>query len=90
MATKKRSHRGQKTYKAYRETKRYAINKEKKLTKHLKKFPNDTTAAKALKAGNFSYKRAAPKKKEWSSTDIHFAKLYKEFGRTYREKITNA
>jgi hypothetical protein len=90
MATKKRSNRGQKTYKAYRETKRYAINKEKKLIKHLKKFPNDITASKTLKAGNFTYKRSAPQKKEWSATDIYYAKLYKEFGRVYREKPKNA
>lgn len=88
MATKKTSHKGKGSYAVYRSKNKYAINKERKLIKHLKKCPNDNTAKKCLEIGRsegFSWKRNIPKTREWSSTDKHFAKVWKDFGHSGKE-----
>lgn len=49
MTVKKTSHAGKGLYKVYRDQLIFGKNKIKKLKRHLKKFPDDAVAQKALK-----------------------------------------
>jgi hypothetical protein len=53
------------------------INRKRKLLKQLKLQPNNEQVKDALV--NIKYRRKTPKTQEWSKTDIHIAKLFKEF-----------
>jgi len=48
MAQKKKSYRGKKQYGVYESQGKYAKNKRAKLERHLKKYPNDAQAKRAL------------------------------------------
>jgi hypothetical protein len=43
---------------AYKLEGRFDKNKKRKLERHLKEFPNDTQASKALKGDNFTFRKA--------------------------------
>jgi hypothetical protein len=59
----------------------YVKNRERKLEKHLKLFPNDKVAETCYASGAFSsYRRRTPKTKVWSKQDIAAVKLYKAAG----------
>lgn len=53
------------------------INRKRKLLKQLKLQPNNEQLKDALT--NIKYRRKTPKGQEWSKTQIHIAKLFKQF-----------
>lgn len=61
MAKKKKASDNKKEhYKKYKALNVYAKNKERKLKKHLKKYPNDLKAKACLEKKNFSWPRKEP------------------------------
>lgn len=55
----------------------YVKNRERKLLRHLKKYPNDKVAELCMSSGMYtSYRRKTPKTKAWSKQDIAGVKLY--------------
>ena len=52
-------------------------NRKRKLLKLLKQQPNNEQIKDALT--NIKYRRKTPKGQEWSKTQIHIAKLFKQF-----------
>lgn len=87
---KKVSHAGKGHYAKYRASNQFSTNKKRKLTKHLKKYPDDNVAKKCLEAGlksGFSWKRKTPNKSAWSATHKHLANLWKQFGHSGAEYL---
>lgn len=78
---KRRSDLQKTHYKQYQNSGKWEINKRRKLTRHLKAFPNDLCAANALKIG-FTYSRKSPKASVWSHSDKAAATLFREFGQS--------
>lgn len=69
MSQSKGSTEGQKrAYKRYEMEMRYTKNKKAKLNRHLKKYPNDKCAQKAL--GDVKFRRKAPKVSHWAKSEI--------------------
>ena len=58
MGAKKTSLKGKGGYKVYESLGKYEKNRKRRLERHLKKYPNDETAKKAL--GNIKYRRYKP------------------------------
>jgi len=55
----------------------YVRNRERKLLRHLKKYPNDKVAELCVSSGMYtSYRRKTPKSKAWSTQDIAAVQLY--------------
>jgi ribosomal protein S15P/S13E len=68
----------------------YIRNRERKLLRHLKEFPNDKTAMTALDSGSYkSYRRKTPKSQMWSKTDIAAVQLYIAAGRTGKDYLAD-
>lgn len=68
----KKSYKGAKQYAVYAMENRYARNYVKKLTKHMKKHPEDITAKAALDnaaGGAREHKRKKPRNKLWHDKD---------------------
>lgn len=58
MGAKKTSLKGKGSYKVYESLGKYEKNRKRRLERHLKKYPNDETAKKAL--GKIEYRRYKP------------------------------
>jgi len=68
----------------YKTLKRWETNRLKKLERHMKQFPEDKIAERAL--SNVVYRRKTPKTQEWSHSQIRLAELFKMFkGRVDRD-----
>lgn len=80
MATKTRSAHHKALCKRYKEAKRYATNKVRKIERHLKKQPNDVVAQSALKAA----KTATPSRQNITSCTPKWSREWKEFAHTLR------
>jgi hypothetical protein len=61
----------------YKTTKRWESNRLAKLERHLKSFPNDEVAKRAV--SNIVYRRKNPTTPFWSHTMIKMAMLFKKF-----------
>ncbi len=61
----------------YKTLKRWESNRLKKIARHLKRFPEDKVAEKAV--NNIVYRRKIPKTPQWSHTQIEIARLFKTF-----------
>jgi len=83
---KRNSERQKQHYKQYESFNKWAINKKRKIERHLKSCPNDKCASNALERG-FVYSRKQPKAKVWSHSDKATATLFGEFGRSGHEVI---
>lgn len=72
-------------YASYKANSRYSANKRKKLQRHLKKYPTDLVAAKALESIAL-YRRKAPKTAAWLKSDKAITALFHSGGdkRDYR------
>lgn len=69
---------------SYKTLKRWETNRLKKLERHIKRFPEDKIAEKAV--SNVVYRRKDPKTQQWSHTQIAIARLFKMFkGRVDRD-----
>ncbi len=66
-------------YSAYQSQGRYAKNKQRKLERHLKFYPNDSQAREALNNIQ-SYRRKAPINKIWSKEQKKAAYDYRKAG----------
>lgn len=64
-------------YNLYKTSNRWKTNRQKKIQRHLDKFPNDNCALKAL--DNIVYRRKVPKTREWSKSTIALAMIFKRF-----------
>jgi hypothetical protein len=64
----------------YKAQNRYGINKELKLKRHLKKYPNDTVAQAALKTA----RKDTPVRQNITSGEHHWTKQWKDFAHTLR------
>lgn len=65
-------------YANYKSSKRWAINRRRKLERALKESPNNADQInKAL--GNIEYRRKKPVNKQWSATTRRIAELFKMF-----------
>lgn len=64
-------------YSVYKTGNRWKTNRQKKIQRHLKKFPDDGCALKAL--DNIVYRRKVPKTREWSKSAIALATIFKRF-----------
>lgn len=64
-------------YSRYQSNKTWEVNRKRKLNRHLKKHPSDTSAQKAL--GAIKYRRKTPKDPQWTPGKIKVAMLFKEF-----------
>lgn len=62
MARRKRRPANDRAFKTYKAENRFRKNKERKLEKHCKAFPNDKQAAEVLAKGVFTYSRKKPSK----------------------------
>ena len=62
MARRKRRPANDRAFKKYKSESSFRKNKQRKLEKHCKLFPDDKQAAKALEKGNFTYSRKKPSK----------------------------
>jgi hypothetical protein len=63
---------GKKQFGIYKNENRFARNKLRKLTRHMKQFPNDKVTAAVLETGikhGFVYKRKEPIAPCWSKSD---------------------
>ena len=68
----------------------YIRNRERKLLKHLKEFPNDKVAMTAFDSGSYrSYRRKTPKTQAWSKSDIAAVQLYIAAGRTGKDFLAD-
>lgn len=61
----------------YKSSNRCQSNRKRKLLKQLKLQPNNEQVKLALE--NIKYRRKTPKTQEWTKTEIHLAKLFKQF-----------
>lgn len=87
MAAKKRTSNSDKeAYARYERESRWAVNRRRKLNRHLKKQPNDTVAAKAL--DNISYRRRKPTTRLWRGTRKAEAQLLASFKLKQGDTIT--
>jgi len=78
MAKGKTSSKSDQNYwSRYKSNKVWETNRKRKLTRHIKKHPNDTIAVKATQ--NIKYRRGTPKDPQWTPGNIRIAKLFKEF-----------
>lgn len=87
---KKVSKAGKGTYARYRSSNTYARNKQRKLERHLKSFPEDSVAKKCLESGlkgGFSWKRRTPQTKQWSKPDKYQAQLWTSLGYSGKKYI---
>jgi hypothetical protein len=72
----------------YKSNKTWEVNRKRKLTKHLKKHPNDTVAAKAIT--NIKYRRQTPKAPFWTPGMIRVASLFKQATGKVNTEMFNA
>lgn len=74
-------------YNLYKTSNRWKTNRQKKINRHLKEFPNDNCALKAL--DNIVYRRKVPKTREWSKSAIALAMLFKRFKGAFDKDVFN-
>lgn len=77
-------------YAQYKSKGTYASNKQAKLKRHLRKFPNDETAKKALAEISSTPKRGTPKGKMWSAKTRYIAQLFASVGINGLHSLNNA
>lgn len=81
MGVKKKTSAYQKNmYKVYASENRSLKNRMKKLQRHIKKFPDDEQAIKALSKGLVSYRRKKPRNRVWNSEKRALAHLLRTIG----------
>ena len=74
-------------YNLYKTTNRWKTNRQKKIERHLKKYPNDSCALKAL--DNLSYRRGKPVTRQWSKSAIALAMIFKRFKGAFDKDVFN-
>lgn len=79
MAKKTTSANQKRHYLHYKTHRVWAINRKKKLERHLKKYPNDAQAKKALN-DSMVYRRKRPNKRTWSHSLKTFAEALRKAG----------
>jgi len=80
MAKKTTSKHQQLLYKTYQSSNRSLKNRMAKLERHIKRFPNDEQAKKALKNGLVDYRRKKPRTKVWNRMTKEMAHLLRSIG----------
>lgn len=81
MAKQKGQHVSSKEqYSSYKSQGRYLINKRKKLERHVKRFPDDEQAQKALKNISSSSIRKTPNSYVWKSQTMKYAQQLSSLG----------
>lgn len=80
MAKKQQGASVKEQYGAYAQKGRWAQNKKRKLERHLKKYPNDEQAKKALGNVGGAPTRKPPQAKLWKSPQIVMAELFASVG----------
>lgn len=74
-------------YNLYKTSNRWKTNRQKKINRHLKKFPNDSCALKAL--DNIVYRRGKPLARQWSKSAIALAMIFKRFKGAFDKDVFN-
>jgi len=74
-------------YNLYKTSNRWKTNRQKKIQRHLDKFPNDNCALKAL--DNIVYRRGKPVTRQWSKSAIALAMLFKRFKGAFDKDVLN-
>lgn len=89
MAKGKTSSKSDQNYwSKYQANKVWEVNRKKKLNRHLKKYPSDKCAERALSC--IKYRRKTPKAPFWTPGTVRIAQLFKQFTGKVNVNMFNA